>query len=101
MILKIVELEPFKDQELEAGYDLLQVLHQDGFYRAVLQKVVPTPALAELVEAAASCPSGQAVGMPGELLRQALGELGYAVPEPSPIQLASADQLPPNGQGRG
>ena len=75
--------------EVPAGWELISVTGSisNGMV-AVLQEMEPTPNMAQLLDAAMQAPPGMAVGIPSELLREALRELGFDVPEPGPIQPA-------------
>lgn len=76
--------------EVPQGWVLLETVsvtsnHGWIVYGVLTEAEVP-PTVGELIEAAIAA-GENAVGIPGAVLRQALRELGYDVPEPSPIQV--------------
>lgn len=90
--LKAVDGElPPGEVEVPAGWTILEtvsVTSSAGWQvYAVLTELELPPTVAELLEAAIAAGPDNAVGIPGVVLRQALREMGYDVPEPSPIQV--------------
>ena len=88
---------PPEQVEVPLGWTVLEVVpvtsHAGWQVYAVLQELEPAPNLAQLIQAATEAPAGTAIGVPADMLREAIREIGYDVPEPSPLQPATMAEV--------